>query len=374
MDKKEVAKLLDKYVNGTCTREEKILLESLYNEALKKQSVDLQQIDLEAEKASIYRQLQPPSRPIRRLLPYVAAALVVLCVSIVTLLYIKNESTQPMPFAQMYDIVPGGNVATLTLSNGKKIVLDDTAQIELANQSGVRIVQSNNGQLIYSITDEQEAYPNPIGFNIAETPKGGQYQVRLADGTRVWLNASSSLKFPVKFVGNQRVVELEGEAYFDVAPQAAKPFIVQTAHEQVHVLGTQFNIYAYPDEAAVITTLVTGSIQVQASRSEAVALLQPGEQSQLSNGQFSIKEANIEQAMAWKNGYFRFHDEQIESIMRKLTRWYNIEEVSYVGKPSDELFNGKISRFKSISQVLHMLEKTRGVHFKVEGRRVTVMP
>lgn len=374
MDKKEVAELLDKYAKGICTKEEKILLESLYNEVLKKQSVDLQQIDFEAEKASIYRQLQPAPKPFKRFLPYVAAACVVLCISVIALYDVQEKATAPSAFTQTHDIAPGGNMATLTLADGEKITLDNGTQTALADQAGVRVVKSSNGQLIYTMIDDEQQQSRTTVFNVAETPKGGQYQLRLTDGTRVWLNASSSLKFPVKFVGNKRVVELEGEAYFDVAHQANQPFIVQTTHEQVHVLGTQFNVSAYPDEPAVTTTLIAGSVKVQAMHSGETALLNPGEQSLLNKGIFTVKEVDIEQAMAWKNGYFRFYDEQIESIMRKLARWYNIEEVSYIGKPSEELFTGKVSRFKNISQVLHMLEKTGGAHFKIEGRRVVVMP
>ncbi|HWV75605.1 MAG TPA: FecR domain-containing protein [Pseudosphingobacterium sp.] len=372
MDKKEVDELLDKYIKGTCTTEEKILLESLYDKVLKKQSGGPQRIDYEAIKVSIYEKLpKPKSRQIRRFLPYAAAAFVLLCISAIAIFYIGKNGEPSL--RQPHAITPGSNIVTLTLSNGKKIALDDSAREELAKQAGVRIIKSNNGQLIYSVYEKDED-EGPVGFNIAETPKGGQYQVRLSDGTIVWLNASSALRFPVKFVGNERIVELTGEAYFDVSHDTAKPFIVKTASEQVQVLGTQFNLNSYHDEPAVITTLVEGSIKVLSTRLGRTSLLKPGEQSLLSGNQFSVKEANVEQAVAWKNGYFRFYDEKIESIMRTLERWYNIEEVEYLGKPSDELFTGKISRFKSITQVLKMLEKTGGAHFKIEGRRVIVMP
>ncbi len=189
----------------------------------------------------------------------------------------------------------------------------------------------------------------------------------------VWLNAASSLKFPVKFAGKERVVELTGEAYFEVAPEAGKPFIVETVNEKVLVLGTHFNINAYSDEPVAVTTLLEGSIKVQSTQTGKASILKPGQQSLLDASQFTIQAANLEEAVAWKNGYFRFNDERIADIMKKLERWYNIE-VIYEGKPSEELFNGKISRFKDISQVLRMLEKTEGIHFKIQGRRVTVMP
>lgn len=374
MTKKEVEELLDKYVEGTCTEEEKILLENLYDKALKKKSGDRVYIDTEVIKTSVYRKLPKPiPQPVRRFLPY-AAAVALLFLSAILAFYLVNKPFKPVQTAQkVNDIAPGGNLATLTLSNGRKIALDDTTQTVLARQAGVRIVQSNHGQLIYSVYGT-EADDSSIGYNTAETPKGGQYQVQLADGTLVWLNASSSLKFPVRFAGHERMVELRGEAYFEVAHNASRPFIVKTSNQQLQVLGTQFNINSYPDEPVVITTLVEGSVKVQSKHSGKTSVLQPGEQSLLSASQFTIRAANVEEAVAWKNGYFRFQDEKIESIMRKLVRWYKIDDVEYLGKPSEEQFTGKISRFRNISQVLHMLEKTGGAHFKIDGRRVTVMP
>ncbi|MBE9583165.1 FecR domain-containing protein [Mucilaginibacter sp. JRF] len=375
MTPKQVEELLAKYAEGTCTEEEKLLLESLYDKVLSKKTADPEYIDQEALKASIYQKL--PKHRVKRIKPYwqyAAAAIVLLCISVTVALYMQRKDEQPVQIAQkLHDIAPGGNVATLTLSNGKKIALTDSTREELAKQAGVSIVKSDDGQLIYSVYGNEQS-DGPVGYNIAETPKGGQYQVHLADGTTVWLNASSSLKFPVRFAGKDRVVELTGEAYFEVAHNASKPFIVKTLNQQVQVLGTQFNVNSYDDEPAVVTTLVQGSVKVSSNHSGQTSILKPGEQSLLSASQFTVRMANLDEAIAWKNGYFRFKDEKIGSIMRKLSRWYDVDEVEYIGKPSDELFTGKISRFRNISQVLNMLEKTDGAHFKIEGRRIKVMP
>lgn len=362
MTKKEVADLLNKYNAGTCTEEEKQLLEKLYDKVLTKQSIELRGIDLFSIKSSVYQKL-PRSRTqlVRRYLAYAAAAIILLCFSVTMFAYLSKEKpTLSETTAKVHDITPGGNVAILTLSNGKKIVLDDTTQTVLAKQAGVKIVKSNGGQLLY-VVDRNNVSDGPVGFNIAETPKGGQYQIHLADGTVVWLNASSSLRFPVRFAGHERMVELTGEAYFDVSHDASKPFIVKTADQHVQVLGTQFNLNSYPDEPSAITTLLEGSIKVKSNHSGKASVLKPGEQSLLSASQFTVQTADVEEAVAWKNGYFRFQDEKIESIMRKLGRWYNMDHVKYVGSPSQELFTGKISRFRNISQVLNMLEKKQMV-------------
>ncbi|PWV46538.1 FecR family protein [Chitinophaga sp. S165] len=374
MDKKYVEELLDKYIKGTCTPEEKILLENLYDELIQQQSDDLQQIDYDTTKAAIFKKLpRPKYRLAGKILRYAVAASILICASIVTVLFTNKKSVKQLAQTEQQDIAPGGNVAVLTLSNGKKITLDDTAEGTLATQSGINVVKTDEGALVYDRA-ANNADNQPAGFNTAETPKGGQYKLQLTDGTMVWLNAASSLRFPVRFTGNEREVELSGEAYFEVAHNAGKPFIVKTVQEKVLVLGTQFNLNAYSNEPAVVTTLLQGSVKVQSTHSEKASVLKPGQQLLLTGNQFTIQEANVEEAVAWKNGYFRFNDQKIEDIMRKLERWYNIEEVKYEGKLSEELFNGKISRSKNISQVLQMLQKTESIHFKIEGRRVTVMP
>ncbi|MGF7079298.1 FecR family protein [Mucilaginibacter sp. UYCu711] len=269
---------------------------------------------------------------------------------------------------QINDIAPGGNKAVLTLANGQQIVLTNAKNGQLAVQGNSEITKTADGDIVYQQTKGQTALAT-LTYNTVSTPVGGQYHLTLADGTNVWLNAASSIKFPSAFTGNERKVEITGEAYFEVAHNAAKPFRVQSNQQVVEVLGTHFNVNSYADENATKTTLLEGSVKVTGSNG--FKLIKPGQQAVLSGNNLSIAQADVEEAVAWKNGYFRFNDEKIESVMRKLSRWYNIA-VTFEGKTSDEGFNGKISRYKNISQALKMLEKTKAVHFKVEGRRVTV--
>lgn len=267
-----------------------------------------------------------------------------------------------------HDIRPGGNKAYLTLSNGQRILLKEAKQGLLAKQTGVNITKSADGQLIYSV-EQAGRKTSPGEYNTVETPKGGQYQINLPDGTRVWLNAASSLKYPVSFTGiEKRLVELKGEAYFEVTKDKHHPFIVKTAKQEVKVLGTHFNVNAYPDEGMIRTTLVEGLVELDNS-----IRLQPGEQAVLSNGHTQVRQVDTDEAIAWKNGYFMFANEDIYSVMRKISRWYDVE-VIYEGKITGSNFNGLISRFSNVSDLLHILKLTKTVHFKVEGRRITVMP
>ena len=271
-------------------------------------------------------------------------------------------------------IQPGGDKAVLTLSDGSKIILEDAKKGLLANQAGVSIQKTADGELLYSFAKNMrripEAKPSEVIYNKIETPFGGKYQINLPDGSKVWLNSASSLRFPAFFSGNTREVELNGEAFFDVAKNPDMPFKVVTKDQIVEVLGTQFNINSYADEESFKTTLIEGSVKV--IYKDRVILLNPGQQFQPSLKSSKVIEANTEEVTAWKDGYFLFKDEDIQSIMRKISRWYNVE-VSYSGEIPDVGFGGNISRSKGIDEVLNVLQLTDAVHFKVEGRRITVM-
>lgn len=277
------------------------------------------------------------------------------------------------------DIAPGRNTATLTLSDGRKVVLSDASNGKLAEQAGVVISKTADGKVVYKA--EIATANQKINYNILSTAKGETYQIDLPDGTKVWLNAASTLKFPSTFANSaNRKVELSGEAYFDVAKDKAHPFLVVTAKQQVEVLGTHFNINSYGDEETTKTTLLEGSVHVallntpiiNGRNAKNINQLLPGQQSVLTDETFKIIPANLDETMAWKNGYFKFNDESLESIMRKLARWYDVD-VAYEGKFENEGFSGKISRSRNISKVLKILESTKIVHFKIEGRRVTVI-
>ena len=278
----------------------------------------------------------------------------------------------------IHDIPPGGNKAILTLADGKKIILDNTGAGTITTQGDIAVSKSKDGQLIYEFgknnTDPENHEPV---FNTISTPVGGQYQVVLSDDTRVWLNASSSIKFPTAFTKNERQVEIEGEAYFEVAKDKKRPFRVLTNGQKIEVLGTHFNVNAYKDEASIKTTLIEGSVKVVSGRSNDI--LKPGEQSRMSREDYGIRIVNVdvEEAAAWKNGRFMFDNEDIHSIMRKISRWYGVEVV-YEDDNIHEKFGGTISRFENVSQVLKLLEITGTIHFKIvpgpgKGRRIIVM-
>lgn len=308
----------------------------------------------------------------KRLWPGIAvAATVLIALSIGFYFYTNTRDKDLKTLIEVklgMDVEPGGNKATLTLADGSQISLTDAGNGELAKQSGVKITKNADGQLVYSIV---ESGLKELGYNTISTPRGGVYQVNLPDGTRVWLNAASSIKFPTTFAHlSQRKVELQGEAYFEVAKNKKLPFIVHTEEQQVEVLGTHFNINSYDDESEVKTTLLEGSVKVSAGN---VMFLKPGQQATLSDhsaGKIKIGPADIDQVMAWKNGFFHFEKENLHSVLRQISRWYDIDLVYKANRLDDE-FMGDIPRNVKLSEVLKILE-FEGTHFKIEGRKLIV--
>jgi ferric-dicitrate binding protein FerR (iron transport regulator) len=273
--------------------------------------------------------------------------------------------------AVKFDAEPGQNKATLTLADGSKLELNSAKIGVLAKAGNMSVKKAKDGQLIYLIAPSKNADANtPVAFNTINTPIGGQYQVILPDGTKVWLNAASSLKYPTLFKGGQRMVELTGEAYFEVTKNTAMPFYVKVNNMQVKVLGTHFNIMAYDNEPAIKTTLLEGSVQL--SSGGAINKLKPGQQGVLKNGQITVSDVNTEYAIAWKNGYFEFKRSGIHEIMNQLARWYDIE-IAYEGNIPDDEFVGKIERSAKLSQVLNILKLSK-IHFVLENKKLTVKP
>jgi transmembrane sensor len=266
------------------------------------------------------------------------------------------------------DVAPGGNKAMLTLANGEVISLDSSMKGKLAQQGNVNL-QASPGLLKY---DPVTASANSgVAYNILRTPKGGQYRLELPDGSRVWLNAASSLKFPTAFTGKERRVELSGEAYFEIAKNAGQPFSVAVNKANIAVLGTSFNVMAYADEAAIRTTLLEGAVKV--SRENESSLLKPGEQSLLEPGSMQvIEKADIDLAIAWKNGLTSFKSADIKTIMRQVERWYDVEVV-YNGTIPARSFTGDIPRDANLSELLRLLEISK-IHFKMEDHKLIVMP
>jgi transmembrane sensor len=266
------------------------------------------------------------------------------------------------------DVAPGGNRAMLTLADGSKIILDNAQDGKLAKQGNVQISKVRSGEITYNSLGER---PTGSAFNTVATPRGGQFMIDLPDGTKVWLNAASSIRYPTVFTGTERDVEITGEAYFEVARNIVKPFHVSVNAMGVTVLGTHFNIMAYSEESSIKTTLLEGSVKV--TKGSETVLLKPGQQAVLSNqnGALAINPADAEEAIAWKSGRFEFNG-SIQSIMRQIERWYDIEVV-YEGNVASKSFGGAISRKKNVSEVLKLLELTGSIHFKIEGRKITVI-
>lgn len=263
-------------------------------------------------------------------------------------------------------ILPGSNKAVLTLSDGSAIALDSTRQGMLTSQGNAQVVNVNGATLLYHAGNENDLQ---MVYNTLSTPGGGQYQLLLSDGTKVWLNASSSIHFPSTFKGKERNVTITGEAYFEVVKNAAMPFTVTTGDMTVQVLGTHFDVMAYNDENSINTTLLEGSVKI--TRGTAHKMLVPGQQSRVGkDAEIKITTADVEEVMAWKNGWFQFNACDIETIMRQISRWYDVE-VAYTGEMPTGHFSGMVSRSNNISQVLKIME-AGGVGFRIEGRKITV--
>lgn len=302
-----------------------------------------------------------------------AAAVLIVIISLGIKFYRDKNSQKEVQLTNeklVNDVAPGGNKAFLTLANGTKLSLTDATDGELARQSGISIVKTEDGQLVYNVSNTVREENGVPLFNTIETPRGGQYQINLPDGSRIWLNAASSLRYPVVFSASERKVELKGEAYFEIAENKESPFRVVSNNQIVEVLGTHFNINSYPEEGSVRTTLLEGSVKVRSGNNS--AMLKPGQQSQVGHS-IHITQADTYETIAWKNGKTQFSNADIKTIMRMLSRWYDVE-VKYQGEMIETGFGGSVSRSKNISEILKLLELTGDVHFKIEGRRVTVMP
>lgn len=312
--------------------------------------------------------------PLKRYLKFgLVAASILIFISTGYLIFSQKNTQQLTANRQKSDVAPGGNNAVLTLANGTKIVLNSASSGRIAQQGHSDINKVQDGVLVYDASkrdDNADTTDARLAKNTITTPKGGQYQVVLPDGSKVWLNSVSSLTFPASFTGKERNVKLTGEAYFEVEKNKEKPFIVDASGTQVKVLGTHFDIMAYQDENSVNATLLEGSVKVT-HRNES-KIITPGQMARVTDN-IQISSVNINHVVAWKNGKFAFSGEKLESIMRKISRWYNVDVV-YSGSITRQTFIGSVSKYKNVSEVLKVLELTDLVHFKVEGRRITVMP
>jgi transmembrane sensor len=319
--------------------------------------------------------LPAPVIPLHRRRWIAVAAAVILLLGVGTYIRMRHEvkpNMAPANASKKQDVPPGHDGAILTLADGRQIVLDSVQNGSLAMQGTTRITKLNNGQLNYSSLTGK---PSEILYNTLTTPRARKATVILADGTQVWLNAASSIKYPTVFSGKERRVEIAGEAYFEIKKNAGMPFFVKRAgsDETIQVLGTRFNVNAYDDEDAMKTTLLEGSVKVIRGRSSSV--LSPGQQAILGNrnddGIRVVDDANIDEVMAWKNGRFQFSNMDLKTIMRQLTRWYDVDVV-FEGKVPDIRVGGFIHKDVNLSIVMEFLGEN-GVHYKIDGKKITIL-
>ncbi len=432
MEKSAAGSLFQKFLDGACSEEELALLESWYNAYAPDNTKKLSDVQWAEDVHNILYNLDhsigrdsDDSRSIGhrsigrhsigrrrsyRLARVAAAACILLGLGFAGYWLIHQKHKEPaVARVAIPDIPPGANRATLTLANGQKIILDGTQDGRLVQQNDITVTKTKDGELVYKVEGAGAAatgtgaaardrnaataggnaatHGSGLIYNTITTPAGGQYQVRLSDGTRVWLNASSSLSYPVSFSG-KRTVSITGEAYFEVAADPKNPFLVKTNGEEVEVLGTSFNINSYNDEPAITTTLLQGKVRVNGS-----TVLQPGQQAGVpqsigqqagvaqprANGQqaggwgeaIRVATVDTEPIIAWKNNKFMFDRSDIRTIMRMISRWYDVKVV-YTGPVTDEKFGGSVSRFSNVSSVLEILQLTGNVHFKIDQRVITV--
>jgi len=406
---RELSELFEKLINNQCSEEEAdLIMELLADESNARlfhtlitqqlrQSPGTPSADEVSEpvKRSLNLRLEqilqatppPGKKDVRSLtrsiiLRYAAAAVFIL-LSVMTYLLVRKAAPAPAqaPVARVKikPIVAGSNKAILTLSDGRQIDLDTIASGEIATQSNVVVKKMASGLIAYEAATVAGTPMTDIpAFNTISTPKGGQFQVVLPDGSKVWLNAASSLKYPARFDAEQRVVELTGEGCFEIEKKGGNlPFIVVSNHQRIEVLGTMFNVNAYAEETCVRTTLINGLVRVSALNGNSAGqpvlsrTLRPGQQSELSGDDLTIGEGNTEAALAWKNGKFQFDNEDIHVVMRKIARWYNVE-VEYHGNMKGKSFSGIISKYGNVQDVLQLLQITGTATFTVKDRKIDV--
>lgn len=373
MDKQQAKELVQRYNRGLATAKEKALLENWYMQKsdsilLEDDEIDFNRIETELRtRALSHADQDQHGVQIKhfRIWPRIAAAVAIIVIAGAGWFYYANKSAErknELAIFKAKNILPGSNKAVLTLANGQTIVLTDAQNGDLAKENNAVVRKTADGQLVYKANTENDAAPI---YNTVTTPKGGQYTLTLSEGTKVVLNAASSLTYPTKFSGKERKVELTGEGYFEVAHNKAMPFRVVSRNQTVEVLGTHFNINSYLDEPGIKTTLLEGSVNVNGT------LLKPDQQAALVNNRIQVTEVDASEVVAWKDGLFKFDHTDIKTLMRQIARWYDVEVV-YEGPVKNEQFYGKIERSYTLSEVLKVLELGK-LHFRIEGRKIIVL-
>lgn len=377
--------LATKWLNNTITPDEKAEFAAWYN-ADQDQPVDLPSAFAENEEALRQRILNKINRVIREDKPWYKKAISPkwLSMAACTLLiagyfityYAKVEHNKSHTVAYhkkqfKNDVMPGGNKAILTLSNGNKINLNDVKNGVLASQGQAVLRKNKEGEVVYEAPPDKNAHSAVVIYNTITIPNGGQFQLVLSDGTKVWLNSASSITFPTAFTSTERRVNITGEVYFEVAKNKQLPFRVVAGKQTVEVLGTHFNVNAYADETAIKTTLIEGSVKISADGQ--YAIIKPGQQSSILNneaGKIGISTVDTDDVLAWTNGNFQFEKADIRLIMREASRWYDVA-IKYDGEVPQRRFTGSISRNVNLSELLKILKYT-GINFKIEGKTIVV--
>lgn len=377
-DSKHIKLLFERYLNNHASREEtaelfqyfqntnnKEALEQMIENQLesrdKEELIDKMILDRVFGKIDLDTEPQNFKSPTWYKTTGVAAAIIL----IISISYLfLNRSTYNDHTATI--IEPGRDKATLVLSSGKTIVLEDVANGKLTEELGTTIEKTEKGGINYKIEGNTDVR---IAMNLLNVPKGGQFQITLSDGTKVWLNSNSSLKYPSAFSTSERRVELTGEAYFEVSKNKQKPFIVETSLQKVEVLGTKFNINAYDDESSTQTSLAEGSVRVSCKNN--TTLLKPGQQSTLTDQNIAVRSINLDQVLDWKNGDFNFSNNNLKEIMRKISRWYNIE-VIFEGPISQETYVAQISRKKRLNDVLRALQLSGSIKYNIRNNKLYI--
>lgn len=388
MDKQRIIYLLNAYQQQTATPEERVefaeLLHNKHYEPFFNELLDQNWSELSSEEID---QLEVPGydRFLQeiKLLPQptsrhkiwwprmaIAAAAILAVLSISIYFYQSSPISADTEFSTKTDIAPGKKGATLTLANGKKILIKDAIAGNIATELGVKISKTKDGQIIYEVTGGNDGKPS---YNTLTTSPGEQTQVRLQDGTIVYLNAGSSLTYPTNFAKRaKRQVSLTGEAYFEVAKDKEHPFVVAADHQHVEVLGTIFNISSYADDPTVKTTLLEGSVRISNLNTNSTEILKPGEQAIVNSQSLLTKTVKVDDEVAWKNGYFMFNNETLENIMKKVARWYNVSILYQDASIQQKTFFGSVSRYGSVSEILKLLQKTGAVKFEIKDRQIIV--
>jgi transmembrane sensor len=372
MDNKIAKALIDKYLQGNCTPEEKATVETWYNRlaAGQKDILGLPDYNELHERIQAGLPAEPEKAKVTRLWPRIAAAasvLLVLSTGVYFALH-KKQPVQQIAQNQTHDLLPGSNKAILTLSSGKQLSLTDASNGTIAKEHNTTIEKNKNGTVSYNGDNAQSG--GQLVYNTITTPRGGQWYLVLPDGTRAMLDAASSIKYPIAFNGNERRVQITGQVYFEVVHNAAKPFLVDVKEQTIEDRGTHFNINAYDDEPAIRTTLLEGSVKI--TRGTETALLKPGQQASTVDGSNTIKvgDADLDETVAWKNGLFSFKNADMQTVMRQLSRWYDVD-ITYEGNIPHRFFNGDMHRNLKASQVLDVLSFYK-VHFEIAGKRIIV--